>query len=190
MNTTGKIVAGVCIFSTLFMGCYSSVLVIPDDAENVRVNSGYIDYVITKDGKKYEFQRPPVVANDRLVGEATVTGYGQVNQEEISIPLSDLAFDSKSNSGETEYVVTKAGAKYTYDESPVTVNGSVVGKAKFAGFTPMKEQVSIPLSDIQRVEASELEVGNTIAGVVLGCAVVAFVATIALIRSWGVLGGM
>ena len=173
MNTTGKIVAGVCIFSTLFMGCYSSVLVIPDDAENVRVNSGYIDYVITKDGKKYEFQRPPVVANDRLVGEATVTGYGQVNQEEISIPLSDLAFNSKSNYGETEYVVTKAGAKYTYDESPVTVNGSVVGKAKFAGFTPMKEQVSIPLSDIQRVEASKLEVGNTIAGLVLGCAVVA-----------------
>jgi len=39
----------------------------------------------------------------------------------------------------------------------------VVGKAKFAGFTPDEGAVSIPLSDIQRVEASKLEVGNTIA---------------------------
>jgi len=54
--------------------------------------------------------------------------------------------------------VTKAGAKYTYDESPATVNGAVVGKAKFAGFTPMRAGL-YSLSDIQRVEASELEVG-------------------------------
>ena len=172
MNTT-TIVTVVCIFSTLLMGCYSSVFVVPDDAENVKMNSRYIDYVVTKDGTKYELEKPPVVANDTLMGEATVTGIAQVNQEETSIPLSDLALVHKSNSAKTEYVVTKAGAKYTYDEPPATVNGAVVGKGKFAGFTPMREQVSIPLSDIRSVEASKLEVGPTIAYVGLGCVVVA-----------------
>ena len=171
MNTT-KIIAGVCIFSTLFMGCFSSVLIEPTDAENARMNSRYIDIVVTKDGKKYEFENPPVVANDSLLGEATVTGYGEVNQEETSIPLSDLALVSKSNSGTTEFVVTKAGAKYTYEEPPAFVNGAYIGKAKFAGFTPMKEQVSIPLSDIQRVEASQFEVVGTTVLVVVGLGLV------------------
>lgn len=173
MNSATRLVTWVCTLSTLFMGCYTSVLVDPTDAENVRTNSGYVDYVVTKDGKRYEFEKSAVVANDKLVGEATVTGYSQVNQEENSVPLTDVAYIRKSASGKTEYVVTKAGAKYTYEEPPAVLNGAVFGKATFAGFMPIKKQVSIPLSEIQKVEASKLNMTNTIALVVFGCALVA-----------------
>jgi hypothetical protein len=182
MKRLATIVAWLCIFSILFVGCYSVVLVDPTDAENVRINSGNIEHVFTKDGKKYEFEKPPSVANDQLVGEATVTANTQVKQEETSVPLSDVAYIRKSDSGKTEYVVTKAGAKYMYEEPPAVLNGAVVGKAKFAGFAPIKEQVSIPLSDIQKVEASQLNVADTVVGVVLGGALVAGV-TYALVLS-------
>jgi hypothetical protein len=174
MDTTGKIVAVVCIFSTLFMGCYNSALIDPTGDEKVKMYSGSIESVLTKDGKKYEFERPPVVTNDTIAGGAKFTWYTQANQEVTSIPLSNVALRRESHSGNIEYVVTKAGAKYTYEEPPAVVDRVVVGKATFTGYMSVDmEQVSIPLSDVAECSVSEFNGGLTMWAIFLGVAAVA-----------------
>jgi hypothetical protein len=68
MHTSGKIAAGVCISSTLFMGCYSSSMIDLAGDEKEKIYTSDITSVLTKEGKKYEFENPPVVANDTIVG--------------------------------------------------------------------------------------------------------------------------
>ena len=174
MNALSKIVAGICIFSTLFMGCYSSSMIDFAGGEKEKIYSNDITSVLTKDGKKYEFETPPVVSNDTIVGVAKVSGYTQVKKDETSIPQSDVAYVGISNSGSIAFVVTKAGAKYTYEEPPTVVEAKFVGKAKFTGVTPMRaEQVSIPLSDVEEISVSELNSGGTAVAILLGVVIVA-----------------
>ncbi len=99
VNTTGRIVAWTCIFSTLLMGCYSSVLIDPAGDEKEKMYSNDITSVLTKDGKKYDFENPPVVINDTIAGVAKGSRYAQVKKEETSIPHSDVAYVGLSNSG-------------------------------------------------------------------------------------------
>jgi hypothetical protein len=83
MNEPAKVVAWVCIFSTLFMGCYSSVLIDPTGDEKEKIYSKEIEYVIATAGPKYEFTQPPAIVHDTIVGETT-------GGREIRIPLSDV----------------------------------------------------------------------------------------------------
>jgi hypothetical protein len=144
MGKEMKLMCIILSFAILFAGCYSNKTLTKDGT--------LIEYVATKDGKKYEFEKAPVVANDSIVGMAKLKWYTQVNEEETSIPLSNVAFRGESNSGNIKYIVTKAGAKYTYEGPPAVVNRVVVGKAKLTGYTPVNEkQVSIPLSDVAEI---------------------------------------
>jgi hypothetical protein len=182
MEKASKGVAWICIFSTFPLGCYSSAVIAP--AEKERVHAGSIEYVITKDGKKCEFEKAPVVANDSIVGGwAKVTWLAQVNQEEDTILHSEVAMVGQSPSGKTKYVVTKAGAKYTYREQPAFVNGAYVGKGRFAGHVPLvKEQLSIPLSDVSEISVSELSNERTLGLVFGGVAIIGVAAIVA--SSW------
>jgi hypothetical protein len=188
MNNATRLVAWVCIFSTPLAGCYTSSLIEQNGAEKERIYSGNIESVVTKDGKRYEFEKPPVVANDTIVGGAKCMWHTKVNQEETSIPDSDVALVGKSNSGNTEYVVTKAGVEYTYDDPPAYVNGAYVGKARFTGYMPVnKGQVSIPLSDVAEISLPEFSTWRTAGAITLGVAAVAgivWAVTDALHKMW------
>jgi hypothetical protein len=83
MNTASKSLAWICIYSTLFMGCYSSALISPTGEDKDKMYSGRIESIITKDGLKYEFDIPPVLSNGAFVG---VDEKGAV-----SIPLSEVS---------------------------------------------------------------------------------------------------
>jgi hypothetical protein len=45
MNTTEKIVACICIFSILLMGCYTSKMIDPTGSEKESIYAHYIKYV-------------------------------------------------------------------------------------------------------------------------------------------------
>ncbi len=83
MNRTGKTIAWVCIFSTLFVGCYSSALIDPKGEEKDKIYSDQIQFVVTNDGTKYEFDTPPTITKNAIVG--------MVKAKEVSIPLSEVS---------------------------------------------------------------------------------------------------
>jgi hypothetical protein len=88
MRTLSKVIAWLCILSTLSMGCYStSALTDPRGAEKNQLYSGQIQSVVTMDGKKYQFNKPPIIINDTIVGEAET----RVTALQASIPTSDVA---------------------------------------------------------------------------------------------------
>lgn len=89
MKRVIKVVAIVCIFSTLFMGCYSSTLIDPRGEERNRIYEGEIRSVVTKEGAKYEFEIPPTIANDAIVGVIRTLPGPTAHQ--VSIPISEVA---------------------------------------------------------------------------------------------------
>lgn len=99
METATKTIAWVCISSTLFVGCYSSMLIDPKGDGRDKIYSDRIRYVVTKDSTKYVFATPPTVSNDAIVGVA--------NNESVSIPLSSVSevYVTKSEPGKTMGVV-------------------------------------------------------------------------------------
>ena len=90
MKGVGKIVAWLCIFSTLFTGCYSSAMIDPTGEEKEKMYSGEIQVVITKQGTKYWFEKPPTIVNDAIVGEAKIYRSSGPVTEKVSIALSDV----------------------------------------------------------------------------------------------------
>jgi hypothetical protein len=183
MGKTRKAVAWISIVSTLWMGCYSSALIEPTADEKENIHTDRINFVVAKDGKKYEFEKPPVVVNDTIVGGRTkFTWRTKVNEEETLIPDSDVAWVELSPSGKTECVVTKAGAMYTYEAPPTRVSGAYVGKATFLDYGPLvMEQVSIPLSDVAEISVSRVNSGGTRTLIILGLSVAVIAATAAFV---------
>jgi hypothetical protein len=90
MKRTGKIVAWLCILSTFFTGCYSSVLVKPDGNEKAKIYSNYIKYAIAKEGTKYIFEKPPAIVNDTIVGDAKVKVAEGMMMTRVAMPVSDV----------------------------------------------------------------------------------------------------
>jgi hypothetical protein len=93
MEKPVKAVACLCIFSTLFVGCYSSAVIVPRGNERARIYSGTIQSVITKDGIRYVFHTAPAIVNDTIVGvievgqdPATMTQ----DVKQVRIPISDV----------------------------------------------------------------------------------------------------
>ncbi len=82
MKTAGRIAAWTCIFSTLLMGCYSSVMIEPTGLEKEKIYSGRIKSEVTKDGTVFWFD-PLAVADSTAI-------VGVVNGKQVSIPLSDV----------------------------------------------------------------------------------------------------
>jgi len=90
MKKVGKVALWVSIFSTLFMGCYSSAMIDPKGDEKEKIYSGKIASVVTKDGTKYEFDKAPTIVNDTIVGEGKVSTEAGFITKQVSIPLSDV----------------------------------------------------------------------------------------------------
>jgi len=90
MNCTIRIVAGLCIFSTLFTGCYSSALIDPTGDEKDRIYTDNIKMVISKDGTKYEFDPPATVGSNAIVGTAKIRVSEGYITKQVSIPMSDV----------------------------------------------------------------------------------------------------
>jgi hypothetical protein len=165
MERTGKVAASIGLVSTLLMGCYSPVLTEPTAAEKDNMYADHIEYVVTKDEKKYEFAEPPTIINDTIAGgRATFTWRRKVNEEVTSIPHSDVAWVQKTACwlGYKEHVVTKAGLKYRYEEQPTLLNGAYVGKGTFEGYVPLTvDRASIPLSDVAQTSVSRYNAVKT-----------------------------
>lgn len=89
MKRGSTIVAWTSIFSTLFMGCYSSAMIDPAGEERERITSSRIDSVLSKDGTMYEFQTQPTVTSEAIVGEAKVRPSGL--KRVVSVPVSEVA---------------------------------------------------------------------------------------------------
>jgi hypothetical protein len=142
MGTTGKVVAWICIWSTLLMGCYTSMVVEPVGEGKDRMLSHRILYVATKDNMKYVFENAPSIVNDTLVNEFR------------SIPLSQIAFASIEGKDKTlpariSFVVTKDGTRYDFDTPPTTINGHIVGDlANTSGDTTWSRSVAIPFAEV------------------------------------------
>ena len=164
MTRARKATACVCVFSVLYMGCYTPALIDPSGQEKKKIYAtDEVYYVITKDSTKYVFDYPPVITNDTIIGQVT-----KEIGTEVSIPLSDLAQVGESKSGNIQYVVTKAGTKYTFENTPAIINRAIVGETEPIASLPVK--VAIPVSDVIEASISEFnaeKTWTTVAGVVL-----------------------
>jgi hypothetical protein len=158
MIITMKITACVCIFSTLFMGCYSSSMISPtgDDKEEMYTNK--IQLIITKDGSKYEFDISPVISNDSFVGVE--------KKKPVSIPMSSVA--KTYTDGKSQFVVTNDSMKYRFDDPFTISNDVIIGDVT-------NKPVSIPLSEVLEVRTSKLNVGGTVLLVATGVFVVSLI---------------
>jgi hypothetical protein len=158
MKTTGRIVAWLCIFSTLLTGCYSSALIDPTGNDKAKVYSKDIEYIIMKDGTRHEFAAPPTIADDIIVWTTT---------KSVSIPLSDVSHSfaiedkAKGYLDRVHIIVTKDSAKYEFETLPTLSHDNIIlGVAV--------ETVSIPLSEVAEVSVKGLSVGWTIVSAVVG----------------------
>jgi hypothetical protein len=84
MNTTMKLVAWICIFSTGVLGCTSTALIRPEGENQEKPSAGEIESVIMKDGTKYEFEGTQRAA----ISAGMVRGISE--GKTVAIPLSDV----------------------------------------------------------------------------------------------------
>jgi hypothetical protein len=90
MRRAGNVVAWTCIFSSLFVGCYSSAMIDPTGEDKERAYLGEICYLVRNDSTKYWFEKPPALVNDSIVGVASFYRSRVRNTERVSIPLSEV----------------------------------------------------------------------------------------------------
>ena len=82
MKRATKIVTIVCVFSILFVGCYTSDLIDPKGVEKEKLYTDDIEAVVTKDGKGHEFDTPANADSTSISG--------MVLGKQLSVPLSDV----------------------------------------------------------------------------------------------------
>jgi len=111
MDMMSRIIAWLCVFSTLLTGCYSSSLIDPAN-ERDRVYSDRIDYVVTYDGTKYEFSSPPSIVNDTIIGDVKIKVPGGTMTKQVSVLISDVTRVgvSKFNATSTVLLVVAGAA--------------------------------------------------------------------------------
>jgi hypothetical protein len=105
MNSTMKVTAWVCIFSTSMLGCTSTSLYKPEGENQEKLYSGQIEGVVTKDGTKYEFRGDPKAT----IVDAVIKGISE--GKEVAIPLSevDKVLVREHDTGLTICVIVGAG---------------------------------------------------------------------------------
>lgn len=178
MKRTGKVVAWTCIFTTLFMGCYTSAMIDLKDDLWGRIPTDRIEWVATRGGTKYQFVAPPVFVKDTIVIRPTGDARDKKCLNEISYVITKngtkymfneppaivndtivtkpaASEKEKISSGGIEHVVMKDGTKYVFNKAPAIVNDKLVGVAVFGREQDSTKQVSIPLSDVAEISVSE-----------------------------------
>jgi hypothetical protein len=167
MNTTGKVIASLCIFSTLLMGCYSTALIELSGSGKDHIKSADIKFVVMNDSTKQFFDGPPAIVADTIIGLVNrVTGH-----LEVSIPASDVAQLYESHYGKIERVVTNSGINYTFEKPPAFDGNLILGEAKERVFLPAK--VAFPVSGVRQIGVREFEAGATVVLVTVGALVLA-----------------
>jgi hypothetical protein len=172
MEKEGKGVAWICIFSTLLMGCYTSEVIEPKELENGRIAFEDLEYVVTQDSSRYDFQVPPRIHERALVGYAVPGLSFCPGGQKVSIPVSEILQTGMNTSGSIDYLVLKNKKRYSFDQPPAVADKCVVGVAKVSGpGGPPATEVSILLADIVYLGVSEPDAALTVAAV-LGIIVV------------------
>jgi len=124
MKKGGKVVAWVCIFSTVIMGCYSSAMIEPTGANKERVYSGEIHYLVTKDSTRYWFEKPPAIVKDTIVGEANFYRGRGLTTEKVSIPYSNVTMASVDESDPMATTFLVAGIVVLFLALGMTAQGA------------------------------------------------------------------
>ena len=91
MDTGRKIIAWLCMVSTLLTGCTSTTLVEPERDGVSVIHSGRIASVIMKDGTEYTFTDPPEVIDDVIVGTLDIRVTEGIMKFPVALPLSEVA---------------------------------------------------------------------------------------------------
>jgi hypothetical protein len=182
MSRAGKVTVWVSIFSTLFMGCYSSEL---NDlngkgrqethSTEQRTYPSEIEYVVTKDGKQFHFVTPPTIVKDSI-GNVLSSDIDYVNLKDGTKYTLDKLTGSgitptetlKTNGTKVGYVITKDGTKYMFEGTTAVRNDTILGVLKATAAPGFADDptawstvakgtpVAIPLSDVAQVNVSEL----------------------------------
>jgi hypothetical protein len=126
MTPVNRTVAWTIMCSTLFTGCYSSVLIDPAGEEGNSLRTGEIECVVGKDKRQYVFETPPTVVGDTIIGVA--------GGDSVSIPLADIyrvqvsQFDVPATVvvslvaiGGVILIVTSKGPERTLDIPPLDI---------------------------------------------------------------------
>ncbi len=145
MKTAGKAVAWVCIFSTTFMGCYTSALIDPRGTEKDKIYSGRIESVTMNDGREYVFDPSPTTVDDSIVGI--------VKGKQVSIPLSDVIYQKEEPPRHT-CVIVEGGRTYLFENGPVVLNDSIIGMLN-------GNRASLLISDVEKVEVRDLKLSES-----------------------------
>jgi hypothetical protein len=152
-TTAGKVTVWLCIYSTLFMGCYTSTVIYPNGREMEKICAGDIESVALQDGTEYRFDNSPTIVNDTAVIKPTGDEKGKIHTNEMMYVITKngkkYAFDKpptivndtimiqptgvakgKIYSDKIEYVITKDGRKYIFENPPAIVHDSIVGEVE------------------------------------------------------------
>ena len=92
MKAAQKLVACLCSFGTLLVGCYSSQVIDPGGSDKGKLSSGSIVSLVTNDSTMYEFREPPAIVRDSVVGLVEERVPAGVKVTRVSVPLSDVAY--------------------------------------------------------------------------------------------------
>lgn len=91
MKTVNRLVAWTCLFSTTVMGCYTTSFIEPTGDGRQRMEKGEITRVVMKDGALYDFDEPPIVAEEAIIGKAKIRqSDGEYISKEVSLPITDV----------------------------------------------------------------------------------------------------
>ena len=155
MNTAGKSIVWICIFSTLFMGCYSSAMISPTGEDRDLIYTNKIETILTKDSTEVPFDSPPVIVSDTTV-----------IRRFVSIPRSDVSDIYTKDS--SHFVVTNDGTTYRFNTRPIISMGSFSGEVTdYLLYSVVIGDtggvlVAIPLDNIENVQLSKFSTWRTI----------------------------
>jgi len=127
MNVT-KLTAWICIFTSGLLGCTSTTLIQPEGENQEKLNTAQIESVVTKDGKRYEFE-----GNQKGTSAAGMVR-GMVDGKAVAIPLSEIDKMQVSESNTVGTILLVVGV--------VVVVGLIIVAASGGG----KPDYGIPLT--------------------------------------------
>jgi hypothetical protein len=156
-----KGVTWVCIFSTLLMGCYSSVVVEPNVSGTGQLYGARVDYIVMKDGIRFDYVKPPAIYEGKIVGQIVVVTEA-VDTQKVSISTAPIVCTGMTDSATNEFLIDVYGKKYVFVEDPSAVSATASSKA-VCPHTKLssRDNVSIPLSEVAEVHGSKYDSAGT-----------------------------
>ncbi len=174
MNTTMKLSVWICIYSTLFMGCYSSAMISTTGEDRGLIYTNKIETVITKDSTECKFDLPPAVVSDTTVIKRFV-----------SIPRANVSDIYTKESSSFVLVDTNDDSTYRFNARPTISIQSFSGEVTdYLVYSVVIGDtggvlVAIPLDNVDKVQLIKFDTGRTIVAAVEAAAFVSVVVIVA-----------